>query len=226
MFENFWKDRQENTGKNTYWTFFKGKTLNAEETRIQNFMQEMEERYIDICLIPRSKMDIAILKNVMSKASPDILEGLMRCCLLTNNFIPIKSILVGDWKNDFSYEQRFAMWRGANFKGAYAFAPDFIKEALNQGTPVTSNLWQKHLQIQKKMIPVEQIYADTIKETYKIPQKVSLWNSEDLNAQAFRNEVFSSSNKLKDLFENSVHQITSHNSLQKHSILKNHTRDY
>ena len=224
MFENFWQDRAENGGRNSYWAFFDGKNLTPEESQIHSFMEELEKRYASIYLTPLPRMNLESLKHAMTKASPDVLEGLTRCCLLTNIFIPIKEITVGDWEKDFSYEQRFAMWRGANFKGASSYGTSFINEALNKNVPAAQNLWEKHCQMKEKMPSVEQVYATSITESMANPKKVSLWSSTDPQAKTFRTDVFSNSTFLRELFEKSSIKTVARKSSSNYNFCKENSR--
>ncbi len=206
MSGSFWFDRDMNNGFNSYWTFFKGKKLNRAEKVVKSFMKRLEARYEMISFFPKPVMRMERLKKVLTKVSVDVLEGLTRCCVLTNNFVPIKQIVVGDWKNDFSYARRFALWRGATFKGLHPYGKEFVEEALNQSEPVAENLWQMHKQMNEKRLSVTSIYEASIKESFADSQKTTLWNSNKVSAQAFRKQVFADCPDLEQLYNNSKSQ--------------------
>ena len=185
MDENLWTDRKKNNGRNSYWKFFDGKKLSQEEKSIRTFIDGLEDRYINIDPERKNKKGVEEIKASMIKARPDILEALTRCCILTYVFVPIEKIVVGDWKRDFSYEQRFAMWRGADFKGIYAYGKPFVDEALDRDVLICPNLLELHLQMQVKGFSVADVYDDSMRESNGNPEKISIWNSKNPQAKDF-----------------------------------------
>ena len=161
--------------------------LNDAERTLYDEMRKIKDLFATICIPPLPKKDITSLKDIMKEAHPEVLRDFMRCCVETNTFVPIEKFAVGDWKNDFSYVQRFGMWYGTGFKGIHAYGKEFIEEALNQEVPVADMLWKYHSWMQVKNFSVEKVYNESRAESKKNPQKISLWNSKDPKALAFVN---------------------------------------
>ena len=179
--------------------------LNDEERVVLSTINEIKKRYATICLSAEPKKYFDELKSSLVKSSPAVLQAFARCCVETNNFVPIEKFTIGEWKDDFSYQQRFAMWQGTGFKGIFAYGEEFIREALEQDVPVCPNLWKIHSQMQVKDFPVKDIYKnsiwDSLKDQDKKTKKITLWNSDQQSAKDFRTAVFQDIPELKDVFD-------------------------
>ena len=163
-----------------------GQALNEDERALYGIMEKMAQQYATVCIPPQPKQDVASLKNIMKGCHPEVLRDFTRCCVETNTFVPIEDIVIGKWKDDFSYMQRFGMWYGTGFKGIHAYGKEFIEEALNKSIPVTPHgLWKYHSWMQVKDFSVEKVYNASIEESKRNPKKISLWNSKDEQAQWF-----------------------------------------
>ena len=165
--------------------YLNGQELNDADKELYKEIKEMKKRYNIISLSYQPKKEVASLKEVLKKAHPEVLRDFTRCCVETNTFVPIKEFVLGEWKDDFSYMQRFGMWYGTGFKGIHAYGKEFIEEALNQEVPVADNLWKYHSWMKVKNFSVEEVYNESRKESEKNPQKISLWNSKDQKAKFF-----------------------------------------
>lgn len=190
MLGKYWIDKQENGNQNSFFKMLDGMQLNADEKAIFDFMVEAQSRYENIKLPPEPRLNVSSLDGHFPKASEIVLEALTKCCVLTYVFVPIDNILNGKYKEKLSFSQRYALWKGTGFKGVNAYAPDFIKESIYQETPITSDLFDLHQQMNIKDFSLKQVYQETIEDVVKNPQKVSLWNSIAHNAVAFRQAVF------------------------------------
>lgn len=159
--------------------------LNDAERTLYGVMEKMAQQYATVCIPPQPKQDVAALKDVMKECHPEVLRDFMRCCVETNTFVPVEQIVIGSWKDDFSYMQRFGMWYGTGFKGIHAYGKEFIEEALNQEVPVTPYLWKYHSWMQVKDFSVEKVYNASREESIRNPKKISLWNSKNEQAKDF-----------------------------------------
>ena len=163
-----------------------GQALNDAERTLYGIMEKMAQQYATVCIPPQPKQDVAALRDIMKECHPEVLRDFMRCCVETNTFVPVKEFVVGEWKDDFSYMQRFGMWYGTGFKGIHAYGKEFIEEALNQEVPVVPHdLWKYHSWMQVKDFSVEKVYNESMEKSRKNPRKISLWNSKNTQARSF-----------------------------------------
>ena len=189
MLGKYWIDKSEHGDKNSFFIMLDGMQLNSNEKEIFKFMQTAQFRYENIKLSLEERLKFSSLDKHLPNASEIVLEALTKCCVLTYVFVPICDILEGKYKDTLSYEQRYALWKGTGFKGVKAYAPYFIKESIYQLTPVSQDLLEKHQQMDIKDFSLEAVYQETMDDVVNNPQKISLWNSDDKKAIAFRDAV-------------------------------------
>lgn len=199
MLGEYWIDKQENGDRNSFFKMLDNQSLNADETAILNFMKVAQHRYENIKLPPEPRLDVSSLEKHFPNASENVLEALTKCCVLTYVFVPIRDFFSEKYKSSLSYMQRYALWKGAGFKGVKAYADDFIKESIYAQKPICENLFKLHKEMDIKDFSLKKLYDETIMDVLKNPQKVSLWNSKDETAISFRQAVFEAYPELKIL---------------------------
>ena len=161
MMGEYWIDKSNNGGKNSFFQMLEGLQLNEEEKQIVAFMNEAQFRYENIILPPKSRLNVHSMEKYLPKASNTVLEALTKCCVLTGVFVPIRDITVGKYKDLLSYSQRFSMWKGSGFKGVAAYGHEFIKESLLDRDLQVENLFELHTQMNVKGFLVKN-FSDVI----------------------------------------------------------------
>ncbi len=185
MERNFWRELEKNNGRCSYWKAFDGRKLDRYEKVIKSFIENLEYHHFYLVFGNSKKISMERLGRILPKLSPEVLHALTYSCILSGEFVPIQNIIVGAGKKNFSYEQRFAMWHGAFFKGVYAYGKPFVMEALMQKEPIVRDLVQKHAQMQTKFFCVKDVYAASIEQA-KNSDTPSLWTSDSPAAVEFR----------------------------------------
>lgn len=134
MSVNFFKDRDNNGGRNSYWKDIDSLCLNEADKKVVAFIRKAEQRYEDICFEPRERLSFETLRNSLTQVQLPVLKALTKCCVMTAIFVPIKQILC-DW-HEIPVSKRVALWEGTGFKAHHAFVQGLLNETLAK--PVTS----------------------------------------------------------------------------------------
>ncbi len=187
MVENFWKNREQNGNKCTYWNNIDGEKLNSSEKQVCRFMEKIEDRYMHIYLYPRDKLFFNSMRPNLPHCRENVLESYAQCAVMTNLFVPIQEMLFS-W-NELSYEQANALWRGTGYKGHYAYAQDFICKELNKTAPSTDKLFNVHQMLETKGLKLSAVYAKHLDWTKHESQNVNVWDSLNSSSAKFRAQV-------------------------------------
>lgn len=180
MTVNFFQDRENNGGRNSYWNDIDSLCLNESDKKVVAFIQKAEERYENISFAPRERLVFEGLRQHLAQAQTPVLKALTQCCVMTAVFVPIKQ-MVCDWR-EIPVSKRIALWAGTGFKAHHAFVGRLLNETL--AMPVTSaDLFETLQPLSCKGFDLNAYYLSSVNAG------ASAWYDVSANAEVFKKKV-------------------------------------
>ena len=180
MSVNFFQDRENNGGRNSYWNDIDSLDLSESDKKVVAFIQKAERHYESVSFTPREALAFESLRNDLAQAQEGVLKVLTQCCVMTAVFVPIKKMLC-DWC-EIPVSKRIALWAGTGFKAHHAFVESVLNETLAK--PVTSaNLFETLQPLSCKGFDLNAYYLSSLNA------RAYAWYDVSPNAEVFKHKV-------------------------------------